>query len=192
MIAVCLEETWDCWEPYPVAVRRTQPRFRPTLGPSGTAGRVHFPLPPEDISSSTARGVWASRLPQVPRHSPTRRSWRSPTCRPGPPVTCPTPPPPPPIKMLSMLRVQPPFARRLEPPGRKQARIEFVAATWEVDVETQAGERTPAVRISFPCAVHMTRVQLKDGQQLVGLYTYWLPGGHGKLETAVSGEAGGG
>ena len=100
-----------------------------------------------------------------------------------------------PSTVLSMLRVQPPFAWRLQLLGRKRARIEFVAATWEVDVETQAGERTPAFRISFPCAVNMAGVQLKDGEQLVGLYAYRLRGGGGgALETGDggSGEAGGG
>ena len=76
------------------------------------------------------------------------------------------------ITLLSMLRVQPPFAWRLELPGRKQAGIEFVVATWKVDVETHAGERTPAFRISFPCAVKMVGVQLKDGEQLVRVYAY--------------------
>ena len=91
------------------------------------------------------------------------------------------PPNAPPFTVLSMLRVQPLFARRLELPGRKRARIEFVAAAWEVDVETQAGERTPAFRISFPCIVKMAGVQLKDGEQLVGLYAYRLRGGGGGI-----------
>ena len=126
------------------------------------------------------------RLPQLPRHLRTRRPWRNPTRRPGPPITRPTPPPP--LTVLSMLRVQPRFAWRLELPGRKRARIEFVAATWEVDVEMQAGERTPAFRISFPSAIKMAGVQLKDGEQLVGLYACQLRGGHWKLETAVRGR----
>ena len=78
-----------------------------------------------------------------------------------------------------MLRVQPPFAWRLELPGSKRARIEFVAATLEVHVESQARERTPAFRISLPCAVTMVGVQPKNGEQLVGLYSYQLRGGGG-------------
>ena len=96
---------------------------------------------------------------------------------------------PPPITVLSMLRVQPPFAWRLELPGWKQARIDL-AVTWEVHVETKAVERTPAFRISFRCAINMAGVQLNDGEQLVGLYAYRLRGGHWKLATAVLGTQG--
>ena len=42
----------------------------------------------------------------------------------------------PPITTLSMLRTQPPFAWKLDLPGRKRARKEFVATTWEIEVET--------------------------------------------------------
>ena len=42
----------------------------------------------------------------------------------------------PPITTLSMLRTQPPFAWKLDLPGRKRAREEFVATTWEIEVET--------------------------------------------------------
>ena len=90
-----------------------------------------------------------------------------------------------------MLRVQPAFAWRLELPGQKRARIEFVAATGEVDVEMQAGERTSAFRMSFPCTVKMAGVRLKDGEQHVSVR---LPVAGGALETedGGSGEAGGG
>ena len=43
-------------------------------------------------------------------------------------------------------------------------------------METRAGERPPAFRISFPCTVNMAGVRLKDGEQLVGLYAYRLRG----------------
>ena len=46
---------------------------------------------------------------------------------------------PSPITSLSMLRSQSPFAWNLDLPGRKRAREEFVATTWEVEVETQDG-----------------------------------------------------
>ena len=72
--------------------------------------------------------------------------------------------PPAPITTLSMLRVHPLFPGRLELPGRKRARIEFVAATQEVDMETQAGGRPPAFRSLFPCDVNIAGVQLKDGE----------------------------
>ena len=58
-----------------------------------------------------------------------------------------------PITSLSMLRSQPPFASKLDLPGRKRAREEFVATTWEVEVETQDGPREPPLKISFPCAI---------------------------------------
>ena len=43
---------------------------------------------------------------------------------------------PPIISSLSMLQSQPPFGWKLDLPGRKRAREEFVATTWEVEVET--------------------------------------------------------
>ena len=68
-----------------------------------------------------------------------------------------------------------------------------MAATWEVDVETQAGEQTPPLRISFPCIAAMASgVQLKEAEQLVALYAHRFRGGggHWKLETAVRGRSG--
>ena len=55
-----------------------------------------------------------------------------------------------------------------------------MATTWEVNVETKAVERTPAFRILLPYAVNMAGVQLKNGEQLVGLYAYRLRGGGGE------------
>ena len=55
--------------------------------------------------------------------------------------------PPPPITSLCMLRSQPPFAWKLDLPGRKRGREEFMATTWEVELETQEG---PPRKISFP------------------------------------------
>ena len=57
-----------------------------------------------------------------------------------------------PISSLSMLLSQPPFAWKLDLPGRKRAREVFMA-TWEVEVETQDGGREPALKMSFPCAI---------------------------------------
>ena len=56
----------------------------------------------------------------------------------------------PPITSLSMLRSQPPFAWKLDLPGRKRAREEFMATTWEVEVETHDGPQEPPLKISFP------------------------------------------
>ena len=54
-----------------------------------------------------------------------------------------------------------------------------MAATWNADVETQVGEPTPAFCISFPGTVNMAGVQLKDEEQFLGLYPYWVRGGIG-------------
>ena len=40
------------------------------------------------------------------------------------------------IRILPMLRVQPPFACKLKLPGRTRAWVDFLASTWEVDMET--------------------------------------------------------
>ena len=80
-----------------------------------------------------------------------------------------------------MLQVKPPFAWWLELLSRKRARIQLVASSQEVNVETQAGERTHALCISSPCTVNVTGVQQKDGKQLVGLYTCRLQGGGGGI-----------
>ena len=93
-----------------------------------------------------------------------------------PPGTRPTPA----IAILLMLRVQPPFAWKLELLGRKRVRVEFVASTCESDVETQDGEQNPPppVRVSFPRPITMASgFQLKEGEQLLSLYMYRLRGG---------------
>ena len=41
------------------------------------------------------------------------------------------------ITFLSMLHVQPAFACKLKRLARKRARVEFVASTWEVDMQAQ-------------------------------------------------------
>ena len=61
----------------------------------------------------------------------------------------------PPMSSLSMLRSQPPFAWKLDLPGRKRAREEFMATTWEVEVETQDGQREPPLKMSFPLCHHV-------------------------------------
>ena len=163
----------------------TELRCGPASGPSGAAGRVHFRPLQEDVPWSTARDVSPSQAaPAAPPPSHTVVV-AQPNAQTGatsyPPYT-------PPIIALSMMHVKPPFAWRLKLPGRKRARIDLMAATWEVDVETQVGKNTLAIRILFPCAVHVAGVQLKDGGQLVGLYAYRLGRGHWKLDTAILGR----
>ena len=98
----------------------------------------------------------------------------------------------PPITSLSMLRSQPPFPWKLDLPGRKQAREEFVATTWEVKVETQDGPRVPPLKISFPCAITFPNSGggWKEGEMIIALYTYQLHGGHWRMDCCVQGGAG--
>ena len=62
--------------------------------------------------------------------------------------------------------------------------MELVAATWEVEVETHAGEQTPP-----PSAFHSVvlsqwrrggKGQLKEDEQLVALYAYRFLGAWGR------------
>ena len=94
-------------------LRRTQRRFPPTMGPhgaadptGGTAGRVHF-LPIEDIPSSSARDF--SAAPAAPAAPPPSQTAvvAEPDAKTG---TTGYPADAPAIAVLSMLRVQPPFA----------------------------------------------------------------------------------
>ena len=73
-----------------------------------------------------------------------------------------------------------PFGWKLDLPGRKRAREEFVATTWEIEVETQDGAREPPLKISFPCAItHPNpRGGWKEGERVIALYAYRLCGGH--------------
>ena len=98
----------------------------------------------------------------------------------------------PPITTLSMLRTQPPFAWKLDLPGRKRAREESVARTWDIEVETQDGAREPPLKISFPCAItHPNRGgDRKEGERVIALYAYRLRGGHWRMDCYVQGRAG--
>ena len=151
--------------------------------PCWHAGRVHS-LPQEDIPSSSARDVSAAYAAQPPSRTAVLAQLNAQTGATGYPADAPA------IAVLSMLLVQPPFTSKSELPGRKRVRVEFMAATWEVDVETQAGEQTPPpLRILFPCAITMASgVQLKEAQQVVAMFAYRLQGGHWKIETAVRGR----
>ena len=98
----------------------------------------------------------------------------------------------PPITTLSMLRSQPPFAWKLDLPGLKRAREEFVATTWEIEVETQDGAREPPLKMSFPCAITYPNPGggWKDGERVIALYAYRLRGGHWRMDCCVQGRAG--
>ena len=98
----------------------------------------------------------------------------------------------PPITSLSMLRAQPPFAWKLDLPGRKRAREEFVATTWEVEVETQDGPREPPLKLSFPCAITFPSPGggWKEGETIIALYAYRLRGRHWRMDCCVQGRAG--
>ena len=97
-----------------------------------------------------------------------------------------------PITSLSMVRSQPPFAWKLDLPGRKQAREEFMATTWEVEVETQDGPREPPHKIAFPRTITFPNPGggWKEGETIIALYAYWLRGGHWRMDCCVQGRAG--
>ena len=98
----------------------------------------------------------------------------------------------PPIATLSMLRSQPPFAWKLDLPGRKRAREEFVATTWEIEVQTQHGAQEPPLKMSFPCAITYSNPGggWKEGERIIALYAYRLRGGHWRMDCCVQGRAG--
>ena len=94
----------------------------------------------------------------------------------------------PPITSLSMLRSQPPFAWKLDLPGQKPASEEFV----EVEVETQDGPLEPRLKISFPYAITFPNPGggSKEGNTIIALYAYRLPGGHWRMDCCVQGRVG--
>ena len=65
--------------------------------------------------------------------------------------------------VLLMLLVQPPFTRKLEIPSRKSASVEFVASTWEMEVETQGGEQTPPPACFIPLCHHHGIMGVAEG-----------------------------
>ena len=141
------QEQWHSWLPDPKATH-VRKRFRPAghtnaTAQSGTGRHVTLYVP-----SSSAGAIPGDAFPQPPVHPPPQTPWSSQTPWRGR-GTRPTPPPPI-ISSLSMLRSQPPFAWKLDLPGRKRAREDFVATTWEVEVETQDGQREPPLKMSFP------------------------------------------
>ena len=152
------QEPWHCWLPDPRAAVAAQKRFCPagtgtgTAMGTGTGGHASF-----DVPLSSAGAPPADIRPAVPAAPPPA---------PGPdPVVVANPVAGtgatahpsdlPPITTLSMLRNQHPFAWKLDLPGRKRAREEFVATTWEIEVETQDGAREPPLKMSFPLRHHL-------------------------------------
>ena len=159
--------------------------------PSGTAGRVHPPPPPEDIPSSSAWHVSAApaaRAALPPSEIAVVAQPDAKTGDTGYPADAPA------IAVLPMLRVQPLFAWNLELPGQKRARVEFLAAMSELDIQTQAGEETPPLRISFRGIVIMASGAVEGRGAARGAVCAPVAGGGGALENADgrSGEAGGG
>ena len=98
----------------------------------------------------------------------------------------------PPITSISMLRSQRPFAWKLDLPGRKRAREEFVATTWEVEVGTQDGPREPPLKISFPYAIMFPNPGggWKEEEMTIALNAYRLCAGHWRIDCCVQGRAG--
>ena len=85
-----------------------------------------------------------------------------------------------------------PFAWKLDVPGGKRAREEFVATTWDVEVETQDGQREPPLKISFPCAITFPNPGggWKEGETIIALYAYRQRGGHWSMDCCVKGRVG--
>ena len=198
-ISSASQEEWHCWLPDPRAAVAAQKRFRPaghTSAPAlpgtgtgtGTGGHVSFDMP-----SSSAGAPPADIRPTVPAAPPVA---------PGPDVVVANPVAGtgataypsdlPPITTLSMLRTQPPFAWKLDLPGRKRAREEFVATAWDIEVETQDGAWEPPLKISFPCTITHPNPGggWKEGERVIALYAYRLRGGHWRMDCCVQGRAG--
>ena len=49
-------------------------------------------------------------------------------------------------------------------------RVEFVAATWQVEVETQARVQDPPLYVSLPRPVTMSGAPLKEWETVIALY----------------------
>ena len=77
-------------------------------------------------------------------------------------------------------------------PGRERAREEFVATTWEIEVETQDGAREPPLKMCFPYAITHPNPGggWKEGERIVALYAYRLRGGHWRMDCCMRAGAG--
>ena len=190
------QEQWHCWLPDSRAATATHARKR--LRP---AGHTHA-----TAQSGTGRHVTLDEPSSSAGATPADARAAVPAAPPAPPASDPVvvanpvagtgatayPANLPPISSLPMLRSQPPFAWKLHLPGRKRAREEFVATTWEVEVETQDGQREPPLKMSFPCAITLPNPGggWKEGQTIVALNAYRLRGGHWRMDCCVKGRAG--
>ena len=179
-----------------------QKRFRPaghTSAPAlpgtgtgmgtGTGGHVSFDVPPS--SAGTPPADIRPAVPAPPRAAPGPDPMvvANPVARTG---AMAYPSDLPPMTTLSMLRTQSPFAWKLDLPGRKRAREEFVASAWEIEVETQDGAREPPLKMSFPCAIIYPNPGggCKEGERVIALYAYWMRGGHWRMDCCVQARAG--
>ena len=198
------QEPWHCWLPDPRAVVAAQKRLRPaghTSAPAlpgtgtgtgmgtGTGGPVSFDVPSRSAGAPPADIRPAVPAPPPPAPGPDPVVIANPVAGTGATAY---PSDLPPITTLSMLRTQPPFAWKLDLPGRKRAREVFVATTWEIEVETQDGAREPPLKISFPCAITHPKPGggWKEGERVIALYAYRLRGGHWRMDCCVQGRAG--
>ena len=142
------QEPWHCWLRDPRAAVAAEKRFRPaghTSAPAlpgtgtgtgmgtGTGGHVSFDVPPSSASAPPANIRSAVPAPPPPAPGPDPVVVANPVVGTGATAYQSDLPP---ITILSMLRTQPPFAWKLDLPGRKRAREEFVATTWEIESET--------------------------------------------------------
>ena len=184
--------------PDPRAAVAAQKRFRPAGHTSaaalpgmdtGTGGHVPFDMPSSSAGAPPADIRPAVPAPPPPAPGPDPVVVANPVAGTGATAY---PSDLPPITTLSMLRTQPPFAWKLDPPGRKRAREEFVATTWEIEVETQDGARELPLKISFPCAITHPDPggDWKEGERVIALYAYRLRGGHWRIDCCVQGRAG--
>ena len=146
--------TWHCWDPR--TLRRTQHRFPHATGPhdsghptAGTQSRVHF-HPAEEVPLSTA-GDFPLASPDAP--PPSRAAI---VAQPMPSrVPVGTRLTPPPSHSHRCCVCSPRW--EVGSPGHKRAKVQFVASTWEVDVETQVGDHPPplcAFRSPVPSSWH--------------------------------------
>ena len=182
------QEQRHWWLPDPRAATAThaRKRFRPAghtdaTAQSGTRCHVTLDVPSSSAGAAPAyaRAAIAAAPPAPPASAPVVVANPVPgtgaTAYPANLL---------PISSLSMTRSQPLSARNLDLPGRKRGRQGFVGTTWEIEVETQDGQRQPPLKMSFPCAITFPNPGggWKEGETIIALYAYRLRGGHWRLD----------
>ena len=187
------QEQGHCWLPDPTATH-VRKRFRPAghthaTTQWGTSHHVTLDVP--SSSAGATPGDAGAAIPATPLAPPAADPVVVANPVPGTGATA-YPADLPPISSLSMLRSQPPFAWKLDLPGRKRATEEFVATTWEVEVETRDGQRELPLKMSFPSAITFPnpRGGWKEGETIIALSAYRLRGAHWRLDYYVKGRAG--